>query len=127
MLLVVVYDTTVSDRELKLTDMPIRYPRGVTTGAVAAVAVICTLLVRALLPRAARPSGWLPVLVASVGAYMALRLGSYTGMSKRFKHTYLDWFSGDVDDAQTWMLAAIGGGSVLVVLGQLRRIIGARG
>jgi hypothetical protein len=67
------------------------------------------------------------VLVASIGAYIALRLGSYTGMSKRFKHTYLDWFSGDVDDAQTWMLAAIGGGSVLVVLGQLRRIIGARG
>jgi hypothetical protein len=126
-LLAVVYDTTVSERELKLIDMPLRYPRGVTTGAVATVAVLCTLLARALLPRAARPSGWLPVLVASIGAYIALRLGSYTGISKRFKHTYLDWFSGDVDDAQTWMLAAIGGGSVLVVLGQLRRVLGARG
>lgn len=117
-----VYDTTVSDRKLELKNMPLRYPRGVTTGAVATVAVLCTLLVRALLPRTARPSGWLPVLVASFGAYMALRLGSYTGISKRFKHSYLDWFSGDVDDAQTWMLAAIGGGSVLVVLGQLRRL-----
>ena len=122
-----VYDTTVSERQPKLKDMPLRYPRRVTTGAVATVAVLSTLWVRALLPRAARPSGWLPVLVASIGAYVSLRLGDYTGVSKRFKHTYLDWFSGDVDDAQTWMLAAIGGGSVLVVLGQLRRPPAARG
>jgi hypothetical protein len=121
----VVYDTTVSEGKPKLRNIHLLYPRRVTTGAVATVAVLSTLWVRALLPRAARPTGWPPVLVASIGAYLALRVGSYTGLSKHFKHTYLDWFSGDVDDAQTWMLAAVGGGSVLVVLGQLRRLIGA--
>ncbi|HYP45839.1 MAG TPA: hypothetical protein VEQ66_11670 [Propionibacteriaceae bacterium] len=41
-----------------------------------------------------------------------------SGLSKKFKHTYLDWLGGDVDDAQTWMLSALGGGGTLV-LGQL--------
>lgn len=106
------------ERLWKLRRMPWYYRRPVTTGAVATVAVLGTFLARALMPRSWRPtgSGWL--IVGSAGAYAALRLGSYSGLSKRFKHTFLDWFGGDVDDAQTWMLAGLGGGSTLV-LGQL--------
>lgn len=94
------------------------YRRPVTTAAVGAVAVMGTLLARAVLPPSAQPSGPGWVVVGSAGAYVTLRLGSVSGLSKKFKHTYLDWLGGDVDDAQTWMLSALGGGGTLV-LGQL--------
>jgi hypothetical protein len=101
------------------------YRRPATTAAVATVAVTSTLVGRALLPRCWRPSGIFPLAVASAGAYVAVRLGSVSGVSKYFKHTYLDWFGGDVDDAQTWMLGMLGGGSVLVAWQKVRRIVGA--
>lgn len=121
---------SVLKRLWRLRHMPWYYRRPATTGAVASVAVLGTLLARALLPRSWRPSGGGWLLVGSAGAYAALRLGSYTGLSKRFKHTYLDWFGGDVDDAQTWMLAGLGGGGVLVLAQSIRRALapdGSRG
>jgi hypothetical protein len=121
-----VYDASMSGSERKLRSMPLFYPRRVTTGAVATTAVLSTLVARALLPQSARPAGWLPILIASGGAYLALRVGSYSGLSKQFKHRYLDWFAGEVDDAQTWMVAALGGAGTLVALGQIRRALQAR-
>lgn len=102
------------------------YPRPVTTAAVQAVAVGTTLLARAVLPTSRRPSNVLWVPVASGGAYIALRLGDHTGWSKRFKHTVLDWFGGDVDDAQTWMLGTLSGGGVLVLAQLTRRGLAGR-
>jgi hypothetical protein len=58
------------------------------------------------------------VLPASGGTYIILRWAKYRGYSKTFKHTILDRFGGDVDDAQTWMLGTLGGGGVLL-LGRL--------
>jgi hypothetical protein len=55
------------------------------------------------------------VVLGGTGAYVAVRLGAHTGWSKRFKHEVLDWFGGDVDDAQTWMLATFASGTVLVL------------
>jgi len=106
---------------LLITDVKWLYPRLVTTLAVQAVGVIATLLARALLPESWRPPGLIWVVVASVSAYVVLRLGAYTGWSKRFKHTILDWFGGDVDDAQTWMLGILSGGAVLVLVQLIRR------
>jgi hypothetical protein len=115
------YYSGVLERFKKLLKMPWFYQRRVTTAAVASVAVLSASAARAMLPRSSRPSGLLAWLAAIGGAYLALRLGSYTGMSKRFKHTYLDWFGGDVDDAQTWILGTLGGGSVLLFLQMLGR------
>lgn len=109
-----------------LADVKWLYPRPATTAAVQAVAVGTTLLARALLPATWRPSGALWVPVASSGAYLALRLGAHTGWSKRFKHTVLDWFGGDVDDAQTWMLGTLSGGGILVLAQLTRRGLASR-
>ena len=118
-----VYDTTVSEPVPKLRDMPLFYPAaGHHWRRRHGGGVVHALLVRALLPAPRDPRAgcrcWWPASALMLHSGLA----HYTGISKRFKHTYLDWFSGDVDDAQTWMLAALGGGSVLVVLGQLRRL-----
>lgn len=107
--------------------MSLLYPRRVTTGAVAATAVLCTLFARTLLPRSMRPSGRLPVVIASGGAYLALRTGSRSGLSKRFKHAYLDPLGGEIDDAQTWLVAALGGTGTLIALDRIRRVHQARG
>ncbi|MEY2521481.1 MAG: hypothetical protein QOJ66_46 [Ilumatobacteraceae bacterium] len=109
-----------------LSEITWSYPRPITTVAVQSVAVTTTLAARAMLPRSWRPSGALPIIVASAGAYVALRVGSHTGRSKQFKHAVLDGLGGDVDDAQTWILGALGGGGVLVALRLLRRSPEAR-
>jgi hypothetical protein len=113
-----------------LADVTWLYPRPVTTAAVAVTSTLGTLLVRALLPRRLRDGDLRSLAAASTGAYVVLRLGAHTGWSKRFKHSVLDWFGGDVDDAQTWLLAALSGGGILVALRALRsavsRIIGSR-
>jgi hypothetical protein len=101
------------------------YPRPVTTLAVLTVAMLMTLLGRALLPETLRPPGPLPVVAATLMAYVALRLGAFTQWTKRFKHSVLDWFGGDVDDAQTWLLAALSGGTALVLIELLRRAVSA--
>ncbi len=108
------------ERLKKLVGMPWHYRRPASTAAVVTVAVLGTLVARALLPRSARPSGVPWLVLGSIVAYAALRLCSYTGLSKRFKHRFLDCFGGDVDDADTWMLAALAGGSTLF-LGQVIR------
>jgi hypothetical protein len=97
------------------------YPRPATTGAVASVAVLTTLIARGLLPRSARP-GALWVAAASFFAYGVLRLDNHMHYSKRFKHAYIDRFGGDVDDAQTWILAGLSGGAALAVAQMLRRL-----
>ncbi len=98
------------------------YPRPLTTIAVQCVAVITTYIGRALLPLKFRPSArW--VLPASGGTYLILRWAKYRGYSKSFKHTVLDRFGGDVDDAQTWMLGTLGGGAALLLVQTMRRLI----
>lgn len=101
--------------------MPWLYPRRVTTVAVSAVALLGTLLARQLLPPSWRPAGPVWVVLASLGAYVVLRLDSRVGWSKRFKHAVMDWFGGDVDDAQTWAVAALAGGGVLVLVSLVQR------
>jgi hypothetical protein len=63
----------------------------------------------------------MPVVLGSTGAYVAVRLGAHTGWSKRFKHEVLDRVGGDVDDAQTWMLATFASGTLLVLARLVRR------
>jgi hypothetical protein len=103
-----------------LSDVKWRYPRPVTTFAVQVLCVIATFVARAMLPRSSRPSRLVDVALASAGAYATVRLGSHSGWSKRFKHRVLDWFGGDVDDAQTWILGVAGGGGCLVVIRVVR-------
>jgi hypothetical protein len=101
-----------------------RYPRRVTTLAVLVVGLLGSSLAHALLPEGWRPSAaWLPL--AAVGAYCVLRLDAYLGLGKRFKHSVMDRFGGDVDDAQTWAVATLAGGAVLVVVALLQRAVGA--
>jgi hypothetical protein len=104
-----------------LRDVSWLYPRPVTTVAVQTVAVTTSLLACRALPPSWRPEGLVPLVLGSTGAYAAVRLGSHSGWSKRFKHGVLDWFGGDVDDAQTWMLAALASGGVLVLTQLCRR------
>ncbi len=99
------------------------YPRRATTAAVLVVACAGTLLARALLPHAWRPPGVGAVLLASAASYAALRVDAHKGWSKRFKHAVLDWFGGDVDDVQTWLLAALAGGATLALLAALHRVL----
>jgi hypothetical protein len=106
-----------------LTGVGWTYPRPVTTLAVLAVGLLSSLTVWALLPQAWRPSGLGWVLLAGCCAYVVLRIGAFTGWSKRFKHTVLDWFGGDVDDAQTWLLAGLAGAGVLVLVGLVQRAL----
>lgn len=106
-----------------LSEITWSYPRPITTVAVQSVAVTTTLAARAMLPRSWRPSGALPIVVASAGAYVVLRVGSHTGRTKQFKHTVLDGLGGDVDDAQTWMLGVLAGGCVLVAARLLGRAL----
>lgn len=100
------------------------YARPTTTVAVLVVAGIGSLLAWAVLPRAWRPEslGWL--VAATVVAYAVLRLDAYAGVGKRFKHALMDSFGGDVDDAQTWAVAAAAGGGLLLVVALLERWIG---
>jgi hypothetical protein len=97
------------------------YPRPVTTLAVLVVAVAATLLSRALLPDRWRPDGLAWVVPAALVAYASHRLLSFRGWAKGFKHTVLDWFGGDVDDAQTWLFAGLSGGAALVAVAALQR------
>jgi hypothetical protein len=97
------------------------YPRPLTTAAVGAVAVVTTFVGRALLPPTSRPSAtW--VLPASGATYAIIRVAKHSGYSKAFKHSILDRFGGDVDDAQTWLLGTLGGGASLYVLHAARRV-----
>ena len=107
-----------------LADVRWLYPRATTTLAVQSVASITTLMAWSLLPHRLRPSDRLSLLAASAGSYAVLRLGAHTGWSKRFKHEALDRLGGDVDDAQTWLLGAIGGGASLVLIQFGRALLG---
>ena len=98
------------------------YARPRSTAAVHAVCLTSTLLARRALPPRWRPEGLAPVLAASGSAYVVVRTGSYKGWSKRFKHSVLDWFEGDVDDAQTWLLAGSASAAVLAGVSWLRRV-----
>lgn len=101
-----------------------RYPRAATTFAVLAVSVLGTLLAWAVLPPTWRPgAGWM--LPAAAAAYAALRLDAYAQVGKRVKHAVLDPLGGDVDDAQTWLVAALAGGGLLVLVQVVRRVLGA--
>lgn len=101
-----------------------RYARPVTTAAVLLVALLGSLLALAVLPRDWRPDDPRWVLLATVVAYVVLRLDAYKGWGKRFKHTVMDSFGGDVDDAQTWAAAALAGGLVLVAVTVVQRAVG---
>lgn len=109
------YHRRVSRLLSMLIDVKWSYPRAITTLAVQAVAATCALVARSLLPPTWRPGRLYWVAVASPGTYAVLRLGAHTGWSKRFKHTVLDWFDGDVDDAQTWMLGVLSSAGILLL------------
>ena len=96
------------------------YQRRITTVAVLVVALLSSLLAFVLLPDAARPDGVAWVLPAAVLTYLVLRLDAHLGLSKRVKHAVIDPFGGDVDDAQTWFVAALVGGGVLLLIGLLQ-------
>jgi glycosyltransferase involved in cell wall biosynthesis len=98
-----------------------RYERPLTTAAVLVVGLLGSLLAYALLPDAWRPDSPAWALPAAAGAYVVLRLDAYKGWGKRFKHELMDRFGGDVDDAQTWVVAALAGGGVLVVVALVQR------
>ena len=100
----------------KLPRLSWGYERRSTTAAVATVAVLTGLAARALVPSSTVPAGPGPVIAAGLGAYVVLRLGAASGLSKRLKHEVLDRFGGDVDDAQTWLLGTLGGVGTLVGL-----------
>lgn len=100
------------------------YPRAVTTLAVLVVGLLGSLLAYALLPERWRPSPvWLPL--AAAVAYCVLRVDAYVGLAKRFKHSIMDALGGDVDDAQTWAVAALAGGATLVLIAVLQRAAGS--
>lgn len=106
-----------------LTGVGWTYPRPVTTLAVLFVGLLSSLLAWALLPAQWRPGyGW--VVLAALCAYVVLRVAAFTGWSKWFKHGVLDWFGGDVDDAQTWLLAGLTGAGVLVLVALAQRLLG---
>lgn len=104
-----------------LTGVGWTYPRRVTTVAVLGAAVLSSLLAWTMLPPSWRPAGLQWVLLAGLCAYVVLRIGAYSGWSKRFKHTVLDRLGGDVDDAQTWLLGGLTGAVVLVLVGLAQR------
>ena len=95
--------------------------RRTTAVAVLAVALLGTLLAQALLPRSRLPSGASWVILAAGVTYLWLRLDQHKGWSKAFKHRVLDTLGGDVDDVQTWAVAALVGGAVLLMIGLLQR------
>lgn len=106
-----------------LADVRWLYPRPLTTVAVLGMGLLSALVVHALLPAGWRPGlGW--VLLAVPVTYVVHRLGSHTGLSKRFKHSLLDELGGDVDDAQTWLIAGLTAGGVLLVVAGLERAVG---
>lgn len=107
-----------------LTGVGWTYPRPVTTLAVLVVCLLSSLTAWALLPQEWRPVGYGWVLLAGACAYVVLRIGAFTGWSKRFKHGVLDWFGGDVDDAQTWLLAGLTGAGVLLLVALAQRVLG---
>lgn len=100
---------------LLVHDVKWLYPRPVTTAAVYAACVLSALLAWALLPAAGRPAAFW-VLPAGVVGYGVHRVSSWRGWSKRFKHALVDPLGGDVDDAQTWLVATLVGLVVLTVL-----------
>lgn len=102
-----------------------RYARPVTTVAVLVVAMLGALLAWALLPSSWRPGSLLWVLPAALVAYVVLRLDAYKGWGKAFKHRVMDSFGGDVDDAQTWAVAVLAGGAVLVLVALVQRVLGS--
>jgi hypothetical protein len=102
-----------------------RYPSTVSSAAVAGVAGLTTWWVRALVPTQWRPTGVAPLVLGTGASYLSMRIGLFTGWTKTFKHGVVDPLGGDVDDATTWMVAAIGPAAVLSVLAAGRRA-GAR-
>jgi hypothetical protein len=106
----------------KLPHLSWGYERRTTTATVAGVSVLCGLAARAMLPVDGPAPRVVPVLAAGAGAYVVLRAGHASGLSKRLKHEWLDRFGGDVDDAQTWLLGTLGGLATLVALREVRRI-----
>ena len=99
------------------------YGRPLSTVAVLVVALLGSVLAWGLLPEQWRPGGAPWVLLATAVAYAVLRVAAYTGWSKRFKHEVLDRFGGDVDDAQTWLLAGLSGAAALAVVALAQRAL----
>ena len=100
----------------KLRRISWHYDRWSTTATVGTVSGLTGLAAWSMLPRGTAPDGPAAVVAAGVGAYVVVRLGFATGVSKHLKHEWLDRFEGDVDDAQTWLLGTLGGAATLVVL-----------
>ncbi|MGY1735371.1 hypothetical protein [Geodermatophilus sp. SYSU D00684] len=97
------------------------YPRPVTTVAVAVAVVLATLIGRRLLPATWRPSGILPVALASVAAYVFLRIAVSARWTEFTDHDLLEPFEGEVDDFPTWLFAGLGGAGLLVFVALVDR------
>ncbi|NEM05921.1 hypothetical protein [Geodermatophilus normandii] len=102
------------------------YPRTITTVAIIAVVVVATLIGRRLLPAAWRPSGVLPVVLASVAAYVFLRISVSAHWTEFVDHDVLEPFEGEVDDFPTWLFAGLGGAGLLAVVALVNRWAGRR-
>ena len=101
-----------------------RYDRRVTTAAVLAVGLISSVVARALLPASWRPASLAWLLPAALVAYAVMRVDAKVYWSKRFKHAVIDRLGGDVDDAQTWVVAGLAGAAFLVVVAGAQRLLG---
>jgi hypothetical protein len=104
--------------------MRLFYPDLLTTVAVMVLSVVATLLARRLLPESWRPSGWGPMLVAALGAYLFVRFGVATDASEFVDHDLLEPLGGEVDDSPTWLFAALGAIGTMVALRMLTRRTG---
>ena len=102
------------------------YPRAVTSVAIMVVVVLATLIGRRLLPAAWRPSGVLPVVLASVAAYVFLRVAVSAHWTEFVDHDVLEPFEGEADDFPTWLFAGVGGAGLLTVVALVNRWAGRR-
>ncbi len=102
------------------------YARPVTTVAVMVAALLATLIVRRLLPASWRPPGALPVLVASVAAYVFLRISVSAGWTEVVDHDVLERLDGEVDDFPTWAFAGGAAAAVFVFVALVSRWVAGR-
>jgi hypothetical protein len=98
-----------------------RYERGVTTAAVLGVGLLSSLVARALLPASWRPASLAWLVPAALVSYAVMRVDAKVYWSKRFKHAVIDRLGGDVDDAQTWVVAGLAGAAFLVAVAVVQR------
>jgi len=102
------------------------YPRLLTTVAIMVAVVLATLVARRLLPASWRPTGVLPVVVASVASYVFLRISVSAGWTEFVDHGVLEKFEGEVDDFPTWLFAAVGAAGVFLFVALVSRWVAGR-